>query len=179
MASPCGPSCRVGTGWRPSSGSLESLLQTGLFVATFRHWIILKYLNTYWDRREGLPIQLLPVREVEVKAQIARPALHEVVPANSVYRIHGAAWTGESMVTKVEVSTDGGCAWETAQLLGPSTRFGWRLWGYHWRTPSRVGRHTIMARATDARGHAQPMQRDRHRGNYIISHIQPIEVEVQ
>jgi len=134
---------------------------------------------TYWERREGLPIQLLPVGEVEVKAQIARPASHEVVPVNSVYRIHGAAWTGESTVTKVEVSTDGGGAWETAQLLGPSTRFGWRLWEYHWRTPSRGGRHTIMARATDARGHVQPMERDRHRGNYIISHIQPIEVEVQ
>ncbi len=134
---------------------------------------------TYWEQREGLPIQLLPVGEVEVKAQIARPALHEVVPANSVYRMHGAAWTGESEVTKVEVSTDGGRTWEAAQLLGPSSGYGWRLWEYHWRTPSRVRRQTVMARAADARGHVQPMQRDRHRGNYIISHVQPIEVEVQ
>ncbi len=134
---------------------------------------------TYWHRREGLPIQLLPVGEVEVKAQIARPALHEVVPANSVYRMHGAAWTGESEVTMVEVCTDGGRTWETTQLLGPSSKYGWRLWEYHWRTPSRVGRYTVMARATDARGHVQPMERDRHRGTYIISHVQPIEVEVQ
>jgi len=134
---------------------------------------------TYWHRREGLPIQLLPVGEVEVKAQIARPALHEVVPANSVYPMHGAAWTGESQVTTVEVSTDGGRTWETAQLVGPSPRYGWRLWEYPWHTPSRVGRHIVMARATDARGRVQPMQRDLHRGTYIISHVQPIEVEVQ
>jgi hypothetical protein len=25
----------------------------------------------------------------------------------------------------------------------------------------------------------QPMQRDTHRGSYIISHVQPIEVEVR
>lgn len=134
---------------------------------------------TYWHRRGGLPIELLPVGEVEVKAQIARPALHEIIPANAVYRMHGAAWTGESTVTKVDVSTDGGGAWEAAHLLGPSGRYGWRLWEYQWRTPPRAGRHVVMARATDARGHVQPMQRDRFRGSYVISHVQPIEVEVQ
>jgi hypothetical protein len=36
-----------------------------------------------------------------------------------------------------------------------------------------------MARAADAGGNLQPMQRDPHRGSYIISHVQPIEVEVR
>jgi DMSO/TMAO reductase YedYZ molybdopterin-dependent catalytic subunit len=134
---------------------------------------------TFWEQRDELPIQLLPVTEVEVKAQIARPVLHEVVRANSVYRMHGAAWTGESEVTRVEVSTDGGSAWEQAQLLGAPTPYAWRLWEHYWRTPPQPGICTVMARATDARGNVQPMQRDSHRGSYIISHIQPIEVEVR
>ncbi|MEW6304807.1 MAG: sulfite oxidase [Verrucomicrobiota bacterium] len=134
---------------------------------------------TYWERRDGLPIQLLPVSEVEVKAEIARPALHEAVPANSVYRVHGAAWTGDSEVVKVEVSIDGGSSWDKAQLLGSPVKYAWRLWEYHWRTPAQPGPCTVMARATDARGRVQPMQRDAHRGNYIISHVQPIEVEVR
>jgi DMSO/TMAO reductase YedYZ molybdopterin-dependent catalytic subunit len=134
---------------------------------------------TYWEQRDELPIQLLPVTEVEVKAQIARPALHEVVPANSVYRIHGAAWTGESEVTKVEVSTDSGGNWEEARLLGEPGPYAWRLWEYHWRTPGQPGSCTVMARATDTRGNIQPMQRDAHRGSYIISHVQPIEVELR
>jgi len=134
---------------------------------------------TYWDQRQGLPIQLLPVTELEVKAQIARPALHEVVPANSVYRMHGAAWAGESEVTKVEVSTNAGRTWEAAELLSASSRYAWCLWEYRWRTPPRVGRHIVMARATDARGHVQPMHRDPHRGTYMISHVQPVEVNVQ
>jgi len=133
----------------------------------------------YWDQPEGLPIQLLPVAEVEVKAQIARPALHEVVRANSVYRMHGAAWAGESEVTKVEVNTDGGRTWKPAEFLGAASRYAWRLWEYTWHTPSRVGRYTVMARASDARGRVQPMHRDPHRGTYMISHVQPIEVEVQ
>ncbi len=134
---------------------------------------------TFWERREGLPIQLLPVAELEVKAQIARPTLYEVVAAKSVYRVHGAAWTGESEVTKVEVSTNGGRTWKPAKLLGASSRYGWRLWEYNWRVPSRVGRHTVMARATDARGRSQAMQRDPYRGSYMITHVQPIETEVR
>ncbi len=134
---------------------------------------------TYWEQRDGLPIQLLPVGEVEVKAQIARPALHEVVAADSVYRVHGAAWTGNSVITRVEVSTNGGRSWKEAQLLGESVRHAWRLWEYHWKTPSKPGPCVLMARATDARGRVQPMQRDTHRGTYMITHIQPIEVEVR
>ncbi len=134
---------------------------------------------TYWHQREGLPIQLLPVAEIEVKAQIARPALHEVVPAHSVYRMHGAAWAGESEVAKVEVSTNAGRTWKAAELLSASSRYAWCLWEYRWRTPPRVGRYIVMARATDARGRVQPTHRDPHRGTYMISHVQPIEVDVQ
>jgi DMSO/TMAO reductase YedYZ molybdopterin-dependent catalytic subunit len=134
---------------------------------------------TFWDQREGLPIQMLPVSEVEVKAQISRPVLHEIVATNSVYRIHGAAWTGESEIATVEVSTDGGATWARSQLLGNSMKYAWRLWEYHWSTPAQPGVCTIMARATDSRGRVQPMQRDPHRGSYVISHVQPIEVELR
>jgi DMSO/TMAO reductase YedYZ molybdopterin-dependent catalytic subunit len=134
---------------------------------------------TLWERNNGYPIQLLPIREIEVKAEIARPALYETVPANSVYRMFGAAWTGESEIAKVEVSVDGAKTWSPAQLLGDSVKYAWRLWEYHWSTPAQCGRYTVMARATDTRGRTQPMHRDNHRGNYVITHVQPIEVEVK
>jgi DMSO/TMAO reductase YedYZ molybdopterin-dependent catalytic subunit len=134
---------------------------------------------TYWDKQDGMPIQLLPVSEIEVKAEISRPALHEAVPANSVYRVFGAAWTGESEVVKLEVSTDGGKNWQAGQLLGDSVKYAWRLWEYHWSTPPQPGRYTVMARATDAHGNTQPMERDMHRGTYVITHVQPIDVQVR
>jgi hypothetical protein len=101
------------------------------------------------------------------------------VPADSVYRVFGAAWTGESEVTNVEISVDRGQTWLPTQLLGRPTRYAWQLWEYHWRTPAEAGHYTLMARATDARGRTQPAGRDTHRGSYIITHIQPIEVEVR
>lgn len=132
---------------------------------------------TVFERRHGLPT-LVPVRELEVKAQIARPARQEVVPAGKPYRIHGAAWTGESGVTKVEVSVDGGQTWAAAKLLGQAAPLAWRLWEYTWPSPP-AGPHTLMAKATDGQGRTQPAQRDPDRRGYMISHVLPVEVEVR
>ena len=57
-------------------------------------------------------------------------------------------------------------------------KYAWRLWEHDWR-PGQAGRHRVMARATDARGRTQPMQRDPDRRNGIISHVLPVEVEVR
>src|SRR5262249_7732829 len=103
-----------------------------------------------FGRRDGLPV-MVPITEMEVKAEVARPLRNEVVAANADYRVHGAAWTGESEVTKVEVSTDGGQTWTAARLLDKAFPFAWRLWEYTWRTPARPGRAVVMARATDKR----------------------------
>ncbi len=131
-----------------------------------------------WDRSRDVP-ELVPVREVQVKSEIARPMSREVVPARSTYRIFGAAWAGESTVRKVEISSDGGQSWHEAKLLDESAPFTWRRWEYAWRTPEKSGRRILMARATDARGRVQPMRRDTDRRDAVISHVLPIAVEVR
>lgn len=133
---------------------------------------------SYFERRSGVP-SLVPTTELQVKSQIARPARWEVIPAGATYRIHGAAWTGNSEIAKVEVSTDGGKTWSSAQLLDRSVPFAWRLWEHRWTVPRQAGPYTVLARATDARGRAQPTERDPDRRNGIVNHLLPIEVEVR
>lgn len=130
-----------------------------------------------WQRRAGLP-SLTPISEMEVKASIARPTAGEVVPAGAAYRVHGAAWAGESDVAKVDVSTDGGKTWQPARLIDDPVPFAWRRWEFSWQ-PAAAGKHTLMARATDRRGRSQPLERDPDRRNYVISHVQPVEVDVR
>ena len=98
--------------------------------------------------------------EVRVKAEVARPAPDEVVSQGTSYRMHGAAWAGQSDVAKVEVSDDGGRTWAEAKLVGQPVPFAWRLWEHDWSVPSRPGRRIIMARATDDQGRMQPLKRD-------------------
>jgi DMSO/TMAO reductase YedYZ molybdopterin-dependent catalytic subunit len=131
---------------------------------------------TVWDERDGLPT-LTALREMQVKASIARPTANETLPAGKDYRIHGAAWAGEADVAKVEVSTDGGKTWDLATLLGEAIPFCWRLWEFTWRSPT-AGSHVLLARATDSRGRQQPLERDLRRRNYMINHVLPTAVEV-
>ncbi|HVD95647.1 MAG TPA: sulfite oxidase [Candidatus Limnocylindria bacterium] len=131
----------------------------------------------YWKRREQMA-ELTPLTEMQVKAQIAQPTEGETVPANSSLCVHGAAWTSDGEITKVELSTDGGSTWNEAKLLGEPKQNAWRLWEFNWQTPAMPGKQTLIARATDSLGRTQPVQRDRDRGTYMINHLLPIEVEV-
>jgi DMSO/TMAO reductase YedYZ molybdopterin-dependent catalytic subunit len=131
-----------------------------------------------FERRGGQP-QLVPITEMQVKALIAQPIAGRMLGTNAEVRVHGAAWTGESEVTRVEVSTDGGRMWQPARLLHQAVAHSWRLWDYSWRTPAQAGRVTLMARATDARNRQQPMERDADRRNYVVNHVLPVEVDVR
>src|SRR5882724_225618 len=132
----------------------------------------------YWARR-GDTAELVPLTEMQVKAEIARPVVGDNVPANSNVRVHGAAWTSDGEITKVELTTDGGSTWNEAKLIGEAKLHAWRLWEFDWETPAKPGKQTLIARATDSNGRTQPIERDPDRGTYMINHLLPIEVEVK
>ena len=132
----------------------------------------------YWERRDEFA-ELKPLTEMQVKAEIARPAEDEIVPAKSSVCVRGGAWACDAEITKVELSTDGSATWSDAKLLGESKLNAWRFWEFDWQTPSQPGKQTLIARATDSLGRTQPVMRDHDRGTYMINHLLPIEVEVK
>jgi DMSO/TMAO reductase YedYZ molybdopterin-dependent catalytic subunit len=132
----------------------------------------------YWSRRGDIA-ELTPLSEMQVKAEIAKPAQGEIVPTNSNVRVHGAAWTSDAEITKVKLSVDGGSTWNEAKLIGEAKPNAWRLWEFDWKTPAKSGKQTLIARATDSNGRTQPVERDPDRGTYMINHLLPIEVEVR
>src|SRR5438270_7815277 len=133
---------------------------------------------SFWKRR-GDNAELVPLSEMQVKAEIARPSEGETIPANSNVRVHGAAWTSNGEITKVEISSDDEATWNEAKLLGESKPDAWRLWEWSWKTPARSGKATLTARATDSNGQTQPTERDPDRGTYMINHLLPMTVEVR
>src|SRR6266403_2302571 len=132
----------------------------------------------FWKRR-GDNAELVPLSEMQIKAEIAEPREGETVSANSNVRVHGAAWTGNGEITKVELSADSGSTWNEAKLLGEARPDAWRLWEFDWKTPNRPGKATLIARATDSNGSTQPPERDPDRGTYMINHLLPITVEIR
>jgi DMSO/TMAO reductase YedYZ molybdopterin-dependent catalytic subunit len=131
-----------------------------------------------YERRQGL-VTVTPITEMQVKSQIVSPTPMQRIAPNTPVRVHGVAWSGDANITRVEISSDNGRTWTAARLLGDERTITWRSWEYNWRTPAAAGQVRLMARATDARGNAQPMQRDTDRRNYVINHVLPVEVDVR
>lgn len=131
----------------------------------------------YWEEQNGVPSRTA-ITETQVKAQIARPVPGEVIPANTVYRIFGAAWTGDAEVARVDISVDDGASYQPATLLAEPKRHSWCFWKLVWQTPSQAGKYLLRARATDTCGRSQSQERDANRGSYLISHVLPVEVEI-
>ena len=132
----------------------------------------------YWERGPGGPT-LVPISEMQVKAQIARPGFAEALRGGETYRICGAAWTSEAEITNVDVSVDGGATWQQATLLGEAVRNAWQMWEYDWQVPRVCGKATVIARAMDSKGRTQPDVRDNDRAGYIVNHLLPVEVTVR
>jgi DMSO/TMAO reductase YedYZ molybdopterin-dependent catalytic subunit len=76
------------------------------------------------------------------------------VLAGSKAPIAGIAFAGDRGILKVEVSTDGGNAWENASLKDPLSGYTWVFWAAEWNPPTR-GDYRIIVRATDKTGKVQ------------------------
>jgi DMSO/TMAO reductase YedYZ molybdopterin-dependent catalytic subunit len=131
----------------------------------------------YWDDLDGKPVRRA-LGEMKLKSEIARPSVYETLAPNQVYTVSGAAWAGETEVTEIAVSTDGGQTWAKAEFLDPVQRHAWRRWKFAWLTPKKPGQYTLLARAKDANSSVQPDKHDPNYGSYVINHPLPIEVFV-
>ena len=82
---------------------------------------------SFWVRVNGNP-ELEALRKMQIKSEIARPIEGETIQVNSKVRVHGAAWTGEGEVAKVELSVDGGATWNETKYNQSLNRTPRRLW---------------------------------------------------
>ncbi len=91
---------------------------------------------------------------MEAKSVITAPSGGQRLTSRGFREITGIAWSGRGLISKVEVSVDGGAHWQAAGLQQPVlskcvTRF--RL-PWRWDGAPAV----LMSRATDESGYVQP-----------------------
>ncbi|HKQ20863.1 MAG TPA: molybdopterin-dependent oxidoreductase [Nitrososphaeraceae archaeon] len=68
--------------------------------------------------------------------------------------IGGIAFAGDRGIAKIEVSTDGGTTWKTAQVKDPLSKYTWVLWTAGYVPPNKEN-YSIVVRATDKTGKVQ------------------------
>ncbi len=117
-----------------------------------------------------------PITALNVKSVIAGPSDGATLKAG-VLLVHGAAWSGEADIAKVEISTDGGANWNPAKLGHEQSHYAWRLWSYESKIV-KPGDYTIQSRATDSQGRTQPATPLWNPSGYLYNAIDQVEVHV-
>jgi DMSO/TMAO reductase YedYZ molybdopterin-dependent catalytic subunit len=138
------------------------------------HFMVRGYRYAYADADPAQPAP--PVDELRIKSVITRPMDGDKVPVGTV-RFEGFAWAGAEGVRFVEVTTDGGKTWRYAGFMGDHEPYSWRQWAteVEVKNPARL---TVMARATDGRGAAQPLEAKPNAGGYGNNSIHQVAFRV-
>jgi hypothetical protein len=116
-----------------------------------------------------------PLTALTVKSVIAGPLDGASLRAGRV-AVHGAAWAGEADIVKVEISTDGGATWNSANLGHEQAHYAWRLWSYEWK--AKAGDSIILSRATDSQGRTQPPTPAWNPSGYLYNAVDQVRIHV-
>ena len=115
-----------------------------------------------------------PVRVIKPRAVITAPL--GPVRAGAAVTIRGYAWSGQAPVTGVRLSVDGSPPGQAT--LGPAAApAAWREWTFAWMPTA--GAHTLLARATDGSGDAQPTAQRWNDLGYENNAAQPVRVDAR
>ena len=85
--------------------------------------------------------------------------------------IAGVALDKSSSITAVQVSTNGGETWETAEKNSPASPHEWTLWRYLWK-PEAARAYTLLARAVSQREQQQLEDKNSKDGSTGVLKIQ-------
>jgi sulfite dehydrogenase len=106
------------------------------------------------EEPEHLATATVPISRMSVHSIFLKPEPGEEVKAGQRCQLSGLANGGDSGITRVEVSTDGGKNWNDARLGPDLGKYSWRRWNATW-IPAVKGSYKLMVRATANDGETQ------------------------
>ena len=118
-----------------------------------------------------------PITEILVNSLITNLREGQRVRTGSRLVVKGLAWDGGAGIRRVEVSTDGGRSWQSAELGEDHGRFSARPWQFSF-TPHARGRVPVAARATNIQGTTQTEQLIFNPAGYHNNVIQTVNIEI-
>ncbi len=124
------------------------------------------------------PKRTVPINRMTTRSLIVEPLNGASLKTNKPLEIMGIAFSGGYSVKDVIVSMDGGKSWHQAKLGKDLGRYSWIQWFYPWK-PSKPGKYTLMALATNSIGESQPFDSLWNPSGYLWNKIEKTEVVVK
>ena len=99
-------------------------------------------------------------KSVPISRMVPRSFITNIKPGDSLRAggpalAHGIAFGGDTGVSRVDFSSDGGRSWQQAELGKDEGKYSFRQWQLRFPTPGR-GSHVLMVRCTNSSGETQP-----------------------
>lgn len=118
-----------------------------------------------------------PISRMIPRSWVTTHAEGEQVPSGKPLAIGGIAMGGDSGVSRVEASGDGGRTWVSASLGPDIGKYSFRRWDAELPAPTR-GKAMLMARCTNGAGSGQPMTPIWNPGGYLRGNVEPTNILV-
>ncbi|MBC7406762.1 MAG: sulfite oxidase [Arcicella sp.] len=96
------------------------------------------------------------IESMPVKSVITYPKTGAILQEKQSLSLRGHAWAGDLEVSEMTISIDFGATWQKCIVEKPKNRLAWQHWSVKIEFPKK-GYYEIWAKATDAKGVAQPM----------------------
>lgn len=112
---------------------------------------------------------------MEAKSVITQPSAGMQILQKGERPITGLAWSGRGSIRRVEVSTDAGKTWNTAQIVEPVQRIALTRFVYSWKWNGEEA--VLQSRCYDETGYVQPTLAElvKVRGLNSVYHLNAIQ----
>lgn len=140
-------------------------------------YLVPKGISNGDEKHDKLAKDLVPISKMDVRSIFVSPEPNTIIKANQNTELEGLAFDGGDGIIKVEISLDNGHTWQLAKLNPELGKYAWRRWKYNWK-PSGIGKYTIMAKATNAKGETQPAHQW-NRSGYMRNEIESLTIIVE
>ena len=120
-------------------------------------------------------VQTVPISRMVPRSFITNLKADDTVKARHATIVRGIAFGGDSGVSKVLFSADGGQGWQEAKLGKDHGTYSFRQWETSMRIPS-AGPRVLMVKAVNATGVAQPEQANWNGSGFMRNVIESVAV---
>lgn len=126
---------------------------------------------------DSLATDMEPISVMNTRSIFVAPEPNEKIKTGVSTDVQGLAFDGGFGITKVEVSLDSGKTWNPARLDADLGKYSWRRWHYNF-TPQSKGNHSLMVKATNAKGETQPAHQW-NRSGYMRNEIEVLPLQAE
>jgi len=119
-------------------------------------------------------LKMIPINRMVPRAFFTNAKTGDRISAAAPIALRGIAFGGDSGVSRVDLSIDGGATWQVTQLGPDAGKYSFRRWQAS-ITPAR-GERTLMVRCTSSDGETQPLEANWNPSGFMRNAIEAVSI---